>query len=153
MANTYTQLSVHAVFAVKHRHHLITKIWRDDLHRYIGGILNGEGQKTLAVGGWLDHVHIFFGLSPSTNVSDILRKVKAGSSRWINETGILKRKFYWQEGFGAFSYSRSQRDTIIKYIMNQEDHHKKITFKEEYLETLKQFEIDYKNEYLFDFFD
>jgi putative transposase len=153
MSNTYTQLSIHGVFAVRNRHCLITQSWRDDLHRYISGIISSEGQKSLAVGGWLDHVHVFFGLSPTRCVSDLMRIIKAGSSKWINEMGFVNYKFHWQEGFGAFSYSRSQRDTIIKYIMNQEEHHRKKTFREEYLETLKQFEIEYEDKYLFDFLD
>jgi putative transposase len=153
MANTYTQISIQAVFAVKFRENLILDTWRDELFKYISGIITAEGAKSLAVGGWKDHVHIFFGLQPVLSVSEMLQKVKANSSRWINARGFVKGKFQWQEGFGAFSYSRSQRDTVIKYIMNQEKHHRKQTFREEYFEFLKHFEVAYDEKYVFEFYD
>ena len=147
MANTYTQISIHAVFAVKARENIITKEWRDDLHKYISGIIGDEGAKSLAVGGWKDHVHVLFGLQPVLSISELLKKIKANSSRWINEQHFVKGKFQWQEGYGAFSYSRSQRDPVIKYIMNQEEHHCKQTFKEEYLAMLKNFKVEYDEKY------
>lgn len=153
MANTYTQISIHAVFAVKFRENIIRDSWRDELFRYISGIITSEGAKSLAVGGWKDHVHVFFGLQPVLSVSVLLQKIKANSSRWINERGFLKGKFQWQEGFGAFSYSRSQRDTVIKYIMNQEEHHRKLTFRDECMKLLKEFEVEYDNKYLFEFYE
>ncbi len=151
MANTYSQISIHAVFAVKFRENVITKTWRDELHSYISGILKNEEARPLAVGGWLDHVHIFFALPPAKNISDIMRVVKTNSSKWINESNFVRGKFQWQEGYGAFSYSRSQRDTVINYIMNQEEHHRNKTFKEEYLDMLRTFEVDYDEKYMFDF--
>lgn len=153
MANTYTQISIHAVFAVKFRENIILDTWRDELFKYISGIIKAEGAKTLAVGGWKDHVHAFFGLQPVLSVSEMLQKIKANSSRWINERGFVKGKFQWQDGFGAFSYSRSQRDTVIKYIMNQEEHHRAQTFREEYLGLLQNFEVEYDEKYLFEFYE
>ncbi len=153
MANTYTQISIHAIFAVKYRENFIAKAWRDRLHGYVSGILKKEETTSLAVGGWLDHVHVFFGMPPTKNISDIMRVVKANSSKWINENGFVKGKFQWQEGYAAFSYSRSQRDTVINYIMQQEDHHKKKSFKEEYLEMLMNFEVDFDEKYLFEFYE
>jgi len=153
MANTYTQITIHAIFVVKSRENFITKEWRDRLHSYTSGILKNEEAKPLAVGGWLDHVHVFFALPPSRNISDIMRVVKTNSSKWINENSFVKSKFQWQEGYAAFSYSRSQRDIVINYIMQQEEHHKKKTFKEEYLEMLRKFEVDYDEKYLFEFYE
>jgi len=153
MANTYTQFNIHAVFAVKGRQNLLVNKFREDLFRYISGILKNKGQYPLAVNGYKDHVHIFFELNPSSSISDILRDVKANSSKWINENKLVVGKFSWQEGYGGFSYSRSQRDTVINYITNQEKHHSKSTFKEEYLELLRKFEIEFKDEYVFEFYD
>jgi putative transposase len=153
MANTYSQISIHAVFVVKHRQNIITKEWRDDLHKYITGIITNLGGKSLAVGGWKDHVHIFFGLPVNTSISDFMRIIKANSSKWINEQQFVKGKFQWQEGYGAFSYAKSQRNNVINYIMNQEEHHRKKTFKEEYTEMLDEFEVVYDPHYLFEFFD
>lgn len=152
MANTYTQISIQAVFTVKGRENFIINPWRDSLHQYIAGIVRTEAT-TLAVGGWKDHVHIFFGLPPTLSISDLLQKVKANSSRWINEQKLVKGKFQWQEGYGAFSYSRSQRDAVINYVMNQEQHHKINTFQKEYLDMLNKFEIVYEPKYLFEFYE
>jgi putative transposase len=143
MANTYTQLNVHCIFAVQGRDNFITKNFRNDLHRYMVGILKGDQSFPLAINGWLDHVHVFFELHPTLSVSDQMRMLKASSSKWVNDNKFIMGKFRWQEGFGAFSYSRSQRDNVIKYIMNQEDHHKKKSFREEYLGLLKKFEIQF----------
>ena len=153
MANTFTQISIHAVFAVQHRENIITQSWRDYLHKYISGIITEVGAKSLAVGGWKDHVHIFFGLQPTIAISDFMKVVKANSSKWVNENEFVKGKFQWQEGYGAFSYAKSQRDVVIKYIMNQEEHHKGKTFREEYLEMLKKFEVAYDERYLFEFYE
>ena len=152
MANTYSQVNIHCVFAVKGRQNLITKVFRDDLHRYISGVLKNDNIFPLAIGGWLDHVHMFFELPPTQNLSDIMRRIKAVSSKWINDNRLVSGKFQWQEGYGAFSHSRSQRHNVIQYIMNQEDHHRTKTFKEEYLGMLKDFEIEYKDEYVFEFY-
>ncbi len=153
MANTYTQINIHAVFSVKGRENLLTKNFRTDLFKYIAGILNNSKQYSLAVNGYLDHVHVFFELHPTTPVADVLEIVKANSSKWINKNKFVKGKFAWQSGYGAFSYSRSQRNDVIQYIKNQEDHHKKHTFREEYLDLLKKFEIPFKNEYVFEFYE
>jgi len=153
MANTYSQISIHSVFAVKGRENLITHDWRDDLHRYISGIITAKGAKSLAVGGWKDHVHIFFGMPVTTCISDFMRIIKANSSKWINEQLFVKGKFQWQSGYGAFSYSKSQRDKVIKYIMAQEDHHRIKTFREEYLQMLTDFDIEHEEKYLFEFYD
>lgn len=154
MPNTYTQITIHAVFAVKGRANIITKEWRDELHSYISGIIRSEKNvKSLAVGGWKDHVHILFGLPPKLTVSGLLQKVKQNSSKWINEKKFTLGKFQWQEGFGAFSHSRSQRNNVINYIMNQEEHHKNKTFREEYLDMLKKFDVDYDEKYVFEFYE
>ena len=153
MANTYSQITIHAVFAVKHRQNFILKPWRDNLHEYISGIITNKEAKPLSVGGWKDHVHILFGMPVTTCISDFVGTVKANCSKWINEQGFIKNKFEWQSGYGAFSYSKSQRDIVIKYIMNQEEHHKTKTFKEEYLKMLSDFEVEYDDKYLFEFYD
>ena len=153
MGNTYSQISIQSIFAVKHRKNFITAEWRDDLHRYLSGTITANGAKSLAVGGWKDHVHIFFGMPVTTCIADFMSIVKASSSKWINEKRFVKEKFEWQSGYGAFSYSRSQRDTVIKYIMTQEEHHKIKTFKEEYLKMLSDFEVEYDQKYLFEFYD
>jgi putative transposase len=152
MANTYTQLSIQSIFAVKGRENIITVKWRDELHKYIAGIIRKE-TTLLAVGGWKDHIHIFFGLPPTIAVSEFVQKVKSNSSKWVNDQNFVKGKFQWQEGYGAFSYSRSQRDEVINYIMRQEEHHKTKSFREEYLGFLEKFEVDYKPEYLFEYYD
>ncbi|WP_129595495.1 IS200/IS605 family transposase [Seramator thermalis] len=153
MANTYSQINIHCVFAVKGRENMITDRFRDNLHKYMSGILRNENAFPLAVGGWRDHVHVFFELPPNLRVSDLMRDLKAVSSKWINDNRFVKGKFQWQEGYGAFSYSRSQRNNVIQYIMNQEKHHKGKTFKEEYLDMLIKFKIEFKDEYVFDFYD
>jgi REP element-mobilizing transposase RayT len=138
---------------VKGRENLITKQFRDELHSYMSGILRGDGAYPLAVGGWKDHVHVFFELNPDTKISDLMRELKSTSSRWINDHKHVRGKFQWQEGYGAFSYSRSQRNDVITYIENQEKHHETKTFREEYLGLLKKFEIEFKDEYVFEFYD
>lgn len=153
MANTYSQISIHSVFAVKGRGNFITRDWRDTLHKYISGIITGNSAKPLAVGGWKGHVHIFFGMPVTTSVANFMSIVKASSSKWINEQGFCKGKFQWQSGYGAFSHSKSQRDGVINYIITQEEHHRTKTFKEEYLKMLADFEVEYDKNYLFEFYD
>lgn len=153
MPNTYSQITIHAVFAVKNRENFILEEWRDDLHRYIAGIITNKKAKMLAVGGWKDHVHIFFGLPVTVCISEFISAVKANSSRWVNEQYFVKGKFQWQEGYGAFSYSRSQRDIVIRYIMNQEDHHRMESFNEEYVKMLTAFDVAYDDKYLFEFYE
>ncbi|MDQ8005854.1 MAG: IS200/IS605 family transposase [Pedobacter sp.] len=153
MANTYSQINIHCVFAVKGRENIITQNFRDDLHKYMSGVLKNDNVFPLAVGGWKDHVHVFFELLPNLKISDIIRNLKSVSSKWINDNHFVLSKFQWQEGYGAFSYSRSQRNDVINYIINQEEHHRGKTFREEYLEMLKKFEVEFKDEYVFDFYE
>ena len=153
MANTYTQLNIHVVFAVKGRDNILTAAVRPELFKYISGILTRTNQFSLAVNGYKDHVHIFFELNPVNSLSEIVRIVKANSSKWINENRLISGKFSWQEGYGGFSYSRSQRNDVIKYIMNQEEHHQRKTFREEYLNYLKTAEINYNESYVFEFYE
>jgi putative transposase len=153
MANTYSQLYIHIVFSVKGRQNLIQKHWKDELHKYICGIVNGKNQKVYAIGGVADHIHLLVSINPSMAISDLVRDVKANSSKWINEKRFLNTKFQWQEGFGAFSYAQSQLNNVIAYINNQEQHHQKKTFKDEYLELLQNFEIDYNEKYLFEWIE
>ncbi len=153
MANTYTQLNIHAVFAVKGRHNFLGDKFRIDLFKYIHGVLENKDHFPLAINGYKDHVHVFFELNPKYSLSEIMRDVKASSSKWINDNNFIDGKFAWQEGYGGFSYSRSQRDNVMNYIINQEEHHKKSTFREEYLELLQKFEVDFKNEYVFEFYE
>ena len=152
MANTYSQISIHAVFAVKGRENFIIAPWQDQLHRYLSGIITSNGATSRAVGGWKDHVHIFFGMPVTTCLSDFMSIVKASSSKWINEQQFIKGKFQWQSGYGAFSHSKSQRDGVINYIMGQQEHHRVRTFKEEYLKILSDYEIPYEEKYLPEFY-
>ncbi|MFP4042209.1 MAG: IS200/IS605 family transposase [Bacteroidales bacterium] len=153
MANTYTQLNIHTVFSVKGRENIIPGKQREELYKYIKGILSNIKQYSLAVNGYGDHIHMFFEMHPTLSLSDIVKSVKANSSRWINEKRIVKGNFAWQEGYGAFSYSRTQRDPVINYIMNQEEHHKTKTFREEYLELLNKFQIKFDGNYIFEFYE
>ena len=150
MANTYSQIYIQIVFAVKGRQNLIPKLHREELHKYITGIVTNREQKLLAIFAMPDHIHLLVGLKPNITISDLVRDIKAGSSKFITESNWIKTKFNWQEGYGAFSYSKSQIDNVIKYILKQEEHHKRKTFKEEYLDFLKKFEIDYNEKYLFE---
>jgi REP element-mobilizing transposase RayT len=141
------------VFAVKGRENLISKIHHEELHKYITGIVQNRGQKMLSISCMPDHVHLLVGIKPSMTISDLVRDLKAGSSNFINQQHWVKGKFNWQEGFGAFSYSKSQIDNVIKYILSQEEHHKKTTFREEYFDFLKKFEIDYDEKYVFEWIE
>lgn len=153
MANTYTQINIHAVFSVKGRENFLLDGFRPRLFEYLSGILRKTGQFPLAVNGYKDHVHLFFELQPTKPLSDIMEVVKANSSKWINDENFVPGKFHWQKGFGGFSYSRSQRHDVIQYIMNQEKHHQQKTFRKEYLLLLEKFEMEYNPEYLFEFYD
>ena len=153
MANTYTQIYVQVVFAVRGRECAIRSEWREQLFKYIAGILKNQGVKLIAIGGVEDHIHILLALNPKIALSDLIRDVKANSSRFINEKRLVRGRFYWQEGFGAFSYSRSQLDRVAKYILNQEQHHARQAFKDEYLGLLKRYDIEYDDRYLFDWFE
>lgn len=153
MPNTYSQLYVQIVFTVKHRQNLISKEHREELHKYITGIVTKRGQKMLAIFCMPDHVHLFVGLKPSISISDLVRDIKAGSSNFINEQNWIQGKFSWQEGFGAFSYSQSHIGNVARYILNQEEHHRKKKFKDEYLDFLREYEIEYEEKYLFDWLE
>ena len=150
MAGTYSQIYIQVVFAVKGRENLMRKEWRTEVHKYISGIIKAKEQKPIIVNGVGDHIHCFIGLKPSMALSDLVRDIKNNSSNFINEQGWVKGKFSWQEGYGAFSYAHSQIEQVYQYILNQEQHHSKRSFKEEYLDFLAKFEIDHKTEYLFD---
>jgi REP element-mobilizing transposase RayT len=150
MAGTYSQIYIQIVFAVKGRANLLKKPWRTEVFKYIAGVIREKGQKPIIVNGVSDHIHVFVGMKPSMSISDLVRDIKNNSSKFINESGFLKRKFAWQAGFGAFSYSQSAVRNVYRYIENQEAHHAKQTFKEEYLEVLERFEIEYDERYLFD---
>ncbi|HAK75886.1 MAG TPA: IS200/IS605 family transposase [Runella sp.] len=149
MPNTYTQLYIHCVFAVKYRAAVILPEWENRLHKYITGIVQHNGHKLLAINSVTDHLHLLVGLNPKQSISDMMRLVKGDSSEFINKEQLTKQKFYWQEGYGAFSHSRSQIDDVIKYILNQKEHHKKKTFREEYLKMLQDFQIDFNEQYIF----
>ena len=148
--STFSQIYIHVVFAVKGRNSLIRTEWEEELYKYITGIVQNKGQKMLAINGGFDHIHFFIGMKPSCRLSDLVREVKKSSNVFLNEKSFSRCKFEWQEGYGCFSYSHSAIDSVVKYIMNQKEHHKKRSFKEEYISLLKKFEIDYKEEYLFD---
>ena len=150
MAGTYTQIYIQVVFSVKGRQNLLQKSWRDEVFKYVSGIIKGKNQKPIIVNGVSDHVHFFIGLRPPMSISDLVRDVKNNSSKFINENNFTKGKFYWQEGYGAFSYSHSQINQVYQYVLNQEEHHKQRTFREEYIEFLKEFEIEFDEKYLFD---
>ena len=153
MASTYSQIYIQYVFAVKERVNLLKRPWRDEVFKYISGIIKGKNQKAIIVNGMADHVHAFVGLKPAMPVSDLIRDIKNNSTKFINEQKFLKGKFEWQEGYGAFSYSHSQMNHVYQYIANQEEHHRKKTFKEEYFDFLEKFEIEYDEKYLFEWLD
>lgn len=151
MANTYTQFYYHIVFAVRYRESLITKSIKDDLYRYITGIVQGQGQILIAINGMPDHIHLLVACKASIRLSDLVKEVKEHSSRFINEKRCIRGKFYWQAGFGAFSVSRRELDRVIKYIDEQEQHHGKTKFREEYIKILHDNEVVFAEKYLFDF--
>lgn len=153
MANTYTQMYVQLVFAVKGRADIIPEGNRIELEKYICGIINNKKSKPLAIYCNPDHTHILIGFHPEISVSDLTRDIKANSSKFINEKKWLRAKFQWQDGFGAFTYSKSQIDDVIKYILKQPEHHKRKTFKEEYLSMLHKLEIAYDEKYLFEWYE
>ena len=153
MANTYTQCYFHLVFAVKNRDALIKKAWKDELEMYITGIVQNHKHKMLAIGAMPDHIHIFIGYNVNHLIPDLVEEIKTSSNAWIKEKRLSQFKFEWQKGYGAFTHARSQLDTIVKYVLTQEEHHKKTTFREEYLEMLRRNDIEFKEEYVFEFFD
>ena len=150
MANTYHQVYIQVVFAVKYREAVIDNEWKSTLFGVIGNLINDTGCKTIIVNGVEDHVHCFLGLKPTISISELMKPVKAKSSKYINDHNLTKSRFEWQEGYGAFSYGHSQIDVVYKYIVNQENHHKKQTFKEEYLAFLDKFEVPFDERYVFE---
>lgn len=149
MANTYTRLVVQYVFVVKYREAVITEAIRDPLEKYITGIVQRKEHKMLAIYCMPDHTHILIGLNPNQSIADLARDINANSSKWLNEQRYFKKQFRWQRGYAAFSYSKREEYILIRYILNQQKHHSKKTFKDEYLKTLERFEIDYNPDYLF----
>jgi REP element-mobilizing transposase RayT len=149
MANTYTQIYIHVVFAVEGRQNLIPPQHNDELQKYISGIISTQRQKLISINNMPDHLHLLVGLRPDSSLSDLMRDVKASSSKFINEKRWVPGRFSWQEGFGAFSYSRSQLGAVIRYIENQQEHHTKRSFREEYLALLERFGVDYDRRYIF----
>ena len=153
MPGTFSQIYIQIVFAVKGRANLIAPAWKTEMYKYISGIIKGKGQKPIIVNGMPDHIHIFVGLRPVKPISDLVRDIKNNSSNFINDQGFVKGKFAWQEGYGVFSYSHSHIGNVYNYILNQERHHQKETFKEEYLDLLKEFEVQFDEKYLFEWYD
>lgn len=149
MANTYTQIHLQCVFAVKYRAAVIEPAWQERLYQYITAIIQRNNHKMLCINGMPDHLHLLFGFRPTQSVSDLMRIVKGESSEWINKQRFTKVPFRWQEGYGAFSYARSQVNAVCQYIENQQEHHRKKTFLEEYEEFLKRFEVEYEQQYIF----
>lgn len=153
MANTFTKIYIQTVFSPKNKEYLINQNWENELQKYITGIVQKKGHKLIAINGMPDHIHIFLGMKPHQGLSDLVRDIKSNSSRWINQNRFVNGKFLWQEGYGAFSYSHSQIPNVANYIENQKRHHKKKSFRDEYLKFLRKFEIEFKEDYVFDFFD
>jgi REP element-mobilizing transposase RayT len=153
MADTFSQIYLQFVFSVKNRQSLISKEHKEELHKYLTRLVENRKAKMLAVHCMPDHVHIFVGFKPVLSISDFVKEIKVESNEFVNAKGWTKLKFAWQEGFGVFSYSHSHIDSVVKYILNQEEHHRKKSFQEEYKGFLEKFQIPYKSEYLFEFFE
>ncbi len=153
MANTFSQIYIQTVFAVSNRLSLIKPVFKEDLYKYISGIVKNQGQKLISINGMPDHVHILIGLRPAMALADLVQEIKADSSNFINKNKWVRGRFSWQEGYGAFSYGHSQLDTIIRYIQNQENHHSRLSFKDEYLSLLRKFDIAFDDKYVFKFIE
>ncbi len=149
MANTYTQIFIHLIIVVKNRDNILSQSFKHDVFKYITGIIQKRGHKLLIINGMTDHVHVFIGFNPDDSLSELVKEIKRCSTNYINEKKFLKGHFSWQNGYAAFSYSKSQIKKVVQYIENQEIHHKKKTFKDEYIELLKKFEVKYDSKYLF----
>ena len=150
MANTYTQLYVHIIFSTRRRQKVLYKTFRKDLFRYISGILKKKGQVPLAVNGTIDHIHIFTSFAPATSISELVRDIKHSSTNFIKKKELVNQQFNWQKGYGAFTYSKSQLNNVIRYITDQEEHHRHKSFEEEYFEFLKKFGIEFDGRHVFD---
>ena len=148
MANSYTQIHLQLIFAVKYRASLINSVWKDELYKYITGIIQTQKHKLIIINGVSDHIHILIGFRPHQSLSNLMQDIKGSSSKWINEKKFTSAKFAWQEGYGAFSYSHSNLNKVINYIKNQEQHHRKLTFIEEYKSFLKAYEIEFDERYI-----
>ena len=153
MASTFSQIYIQVVLAVKGRDSLIQKDWEEELYKYISGIVRNKEQKLLAINGMSDHIHFLIGMKPSCCLSDLVREIKKSSNEFVKEKRFSKAKFQWQEGFGAFSYGHAALNNVIGSINNQKEHHKKQSFRDEYIGFLKAFQIEYKDEYLFEWMD
>lgn len=150
---TYTQIYLQFVFAVKFREALIQSNHQKEVYSFIAGLINSMGHKSYAVNGMPEHVHVFMSFNPKHSPAETIKEIKRASSNFINEKKWFSRKFQWQSGYGCFSYSKSQIDNVVKYVMNQKEHHRKVTFREEYFDFLEKFEVDFDKRYLFEFFD
>jgi REP element-mobilizing transposase RayT len=148
MANAYTKIQIHIVFAVKYRRALIHSSWEEKLHRYITGIIQQRGHRMLAINGMSDHIHIYIGFKPVEDLSKLVMEIKKASNAYIVENKLSPYKFAWQEGYGAFSYSESQSETVINYILRQKEHHSGKSFKKEYIEMLDNFKVEYDLKYI-----
>ncbi len=153
MSSTYSQMYIQVVMAVKGRNSLISQSWEEELYKYMTGIITNKGQKLISINGMPDHVHILIGMKPACCLSDLIREVKKASNAFVKEKRFTKYKFDWQDGYGAFSYSHSALDNVIAYIQNQKEHHKKKTFKQEYVGFLKKFQVVYEEKYLFEWIE
>jgi len=153
MANTYSQIYLQFIFAVKDRQSLVSKNNKEELHKYITSLVQSRKAKMLAINCMPDHIHIFVGFKPNILISDFVKEIKVESNEFINSKKWVKGKFSWQEGYGVFSYSHSHIDSVIKYVLDQESHHQKRTFKQEYLKLLEKFDIPFEEKYLFDFIE
>ncbi len=153
MAGTFTQIYIQAVFSVQDLGNLLQKSWRDEVFKYTASIIKNKGHKPIIVNGVADHVHLFIGLKPAMALSELIRDVKNNTSNFINDHNWVYGRFSWQEGYGAFSYGHSQIDIVYNYILNQEEHHRKRTFREEYLDFLKKFNVPYEERFLFKWFE
>lgn len=149
MANTYTQLYFHVIFAVKGRDNLISKKWKEELYKYISGIVSNKEQKLMIINGMPNHIHLLLSTKPNCNLSDLVRDIKSNSSKWINSKQFISGKFEWQIGFGAFTVSQSGVNSVIDYIKNQENHHGKKSFREEYKDFLTSYEVEFNSDYIF----
>ncbi len=153
MSGSFSQIYLQIIFAVKNRQNLLHESWRQEIFKYMAGIIKEKKQKPIIVNGVSDHVHLFVGLKPSMCISDLVRDIKSNTTNFINEKKILRNKFSWQEGYGVFSYAHSQINTVYHYVENQKEHHRKKSFREEYIDFLEKFQIEYKEKYLFDWLD
>lgn len=153
MANTYSQAYFHLVFAVRNRNHFISKTWKNELEKYITAVIQNNGHKLISIGAMPEHIHIFIGYNLNEKIPDLVKEIKTSSTKWINDRKSSPYKFQWQIGYGAFTYGHSQIDQVAKYVLNQEEHHKKISFKTEYVSLLEKFEVEFKDEYVFEFFE